>query len=139
MANKKSPSPVDPQKIQRRALLWLGLFTGAGVTLFLGSSLDSARPAWLTPLEIGLIVVLVWLTVWLQARTTRAVSLDLLWRAYSIAALLPAIVIVGLWQYGALFNPDAFIPGLGWRLWLLLYTLPHLLQALAGAAQPPQK
>ncbi len=137
-AHKKPPIPA-PGRLRRVGFLWVAAFAAAAVTLALSVSPGADRPAWLTPVEIGLIVVLVWLTVWLQARTTRQISLEGLWRSYSIAALLPAVVVVGLWQYGGQFVADTLMPGVGWRLWLLLYTLPHLMFVLSQPVESTSK
>lgn len=139
MPARKTPPSVAPGPLRRLGFVWLGLFAASVFVLALAITPGGARPAWLTPLEIALIVALVWLTVWLQARTTRQISLEGLWRSYSIAALLPALVVVGLWQYGTQFVADALMPGVGWRLWLLLYTLPHLMFVLSQPVESTSK
>ncbi|TAK10664.1 MAG: hypothetical protein EPO32_14515 [Anaerolineae bacterium] len=140
MPPKPTGKPTDPKPMSPRtrpaAFWWLG---GALASTYL---LATASVPGFVPttaggvLDIALVVVLVALTVWLQSQTTAHISQAELWRAYGVAAMLPALLLVGIWQYSDRFNLETLIPGIAWRLWLMLYTLPHLLAALR-VPQPP--
>lgn len=128
-AKTAAPEPISP-RARRAAWWWLGGFMVSTYLLAAASLPGFAANTVTRVLDIGLVIILVAITVWLQSKTTAHISLNDLWRAYGVAALLPALVLVGVWQYSANLDLETFIPGIAWRLWLLLYTLPHLLAAL---------
>ncbi|MBI3158647.1 MAG: hypothetical protein HYZ26_03480 [Chloroflexi bacterium] len=139
MAARKTPAPAEPShpRVRRAALWWLGGFFASTALLAAASRPGYTPDPWSRGLDIGLVVVLVAVTVWLQSKTTERVTLALLWRAYSAAALVAAALIVGIWQYGPTLVLDTFMPGIAWRSWLLLYSLPHLLAALNVGLEAP--
>ena len=47
--------------------------------------------------------------------------------SYTIATAVPTLVLVALWVYADRLRFDVLLPGLAWRLYMLLMTLPAAL------------
>ncbi|MDQ2913061.1 MAG: hypothetical protein M3T56_07375 [Chloroflexota bacterium] len=43
---------------------------------------------------------------------------------HGVAAFLPALVLAAIWWYRDSLNFNVLLPGLAWRTWLVLYTIP---------------
>jgi hypothetical protein len=45
--------------------------------------------------------------------------------SYLVATVLPALILVGIWLFlGKIYWLDVLLPGLAWRVYILLQTLP---------------
>lgn len=54
--------------------------------------------------------------------------------AHGVAAIVPALVLVAIWWYRDSLDFNILLPGLAWRTWLVLYTLPSALSLLSDTA-----
>jgi hypothetical protein len=52
-----------------------------------------------------------------------------------VASTIPPVVLAVLWQFHARIDWNIMLPGLAWRLFLLVYTLPSAVTAW-GANSP---
>ena len=46
---------------------------------------------------------------------------------HTIATTVPALVLVAIWWYRESLDLNILLPGLAWRTWLVLYTIPSAL------------
>jgi hypothetical protein len=54
---------------------------------------------------------------------------------HGVAAIVPALVLATIWWYRDALDFNVLLPGLAWRTWLVLYTLPFALTLLSGMAR----
>ena len=43
---------------------------------------------------------------------------------HSVAAIVPALMLAAIWWYRDSLDFNVLLPGLAWRTWLVLYTIP---------------
>lgn len=46
---------------------------------------------------------------------------------HGVAAVVPALVLAAMWWYREALDFNVLLPGLAWRTWLVLYTIPYAL------------
>jgi len=46
---------------------------------------------------------------------------------HGLAATVPALMLVAIWWYRDSLDLNVLLPGLAWRTWLVLYTVPSAL------------
>ncbi len=46
---------------------------------------------------------------------------------HGVAAVGPALVLAAIWWYRESLDFNVLLPGLAWRTWLILYTIPSAL------------
>jgi amino acid transporter len=56
--------------------------------------------------------------------------------AHGIAAIVPALVLVALWLYRDSLDFNVLLPGLAWRTWIVLYTLPAAITVVSRGERP---
>ncbi|HEY7625244.1 MAG TPA: hypothetical protein VIA63_09490 [Candidatus Limnocylindria bacterium] len=56
--------------------------------------------------------------------------------SHAVAAIVPALVLAAMWWYRDSLDFNVLLPGLAWRTWLVLYTLPSILTLFRRTAQP---
>ena len=55
---------------------------------------------------------------------------------HGVAAIVPALVLVAIWCYREALDFNVLLPGLAWRTWLVLYTMPFAVTLLNRTAPP---
>ena len=104
--------------------------------LLLFASTRSDLPSWGGPLDgiIAFTLVATGFLVWRRAgdRSTLAE-----FRAgHAVAAIVPALLLAAIWWYRESLDFNVLLPGLAWRTWLVLYTVPFALTLLLR--RPPR-
>jgi len=101
----------------------------ASFALLLAASTRSELPAWGGPVDGGLafVVVATAAGIWMLAPKVRdASSLTV---GHAAAATLPALVIAAVWWFRDQLDLNILLPGLAWRTFIALYTLPSAIDA----------
>ena len=73
------------------------------------------------------------LLIWRRAGTRTALSDFRL--GPSLAAIVPALMLVALWWYRGAVDLNVLLPGVAWRTWLVLYTVPFARTCLRSTAR----
>ena len=99
------------------------------VTLLLIASTRSELPAWGGPLDgiIAFAAVATAALIWYAAPKpagARALSIG-----HAAAATVPALEIAAVWWFRDSLDLNILLPGLAWRTFIALYTLPFALDA----------
>jgi len=58
---------------------------------------------------------------------------------HAVAAIVPALLFVAIWWYRESLDINVLLPGLAWRLWIVLYTLPFALTLLSRTGPPASR
>jgi hypothetical protein len=97
------------------------------LALLLIASTRADLPSWggLLDAFIALALVGTSFLIW-RAAGDRA-GLRELRLGHTVAATVPALVLVAIWWYRESLDFNVLLPGLAWRTWLVLYTLPSAL------------
>jgi len=99
----------------------------ASFALLLTASTRSELPVWGGPVDVVLAfaVVATAAGIWMRAAKVRdASSLAI---GHAAAATLPALEIVAVWWFRGELDLNILLPGLAWRTFIALYTLPSAL------------
>lgn len=116
----------------------------ASFALLLTASTRSELPAWggAVDVVIAFAVVATAAAIWILAPKVRdASSLAV---GHAAAATLPALEIAAVWWFRDALDLNILLPGLAWRTFIALYTLPAALDAVrergsaSGAARAPR-
>ena len=60
-------------------------------------------------------------------RAGNRVGLEEFRAGHAIAAIVPALALAAIWWYRESLDFNILLPGLAWRTWLVLYTVPSAL------------
>jgi hypothetical protein len=99
------------------------------LALLLFASTSDELPAWGGPLDVAVAVALVVTAAWIWSRAMRRVDASSLRPAHIIAATVPALTLAAIWFYREQLDLNVLLPGLAWRTFLFLYSLPSCLTA----------
>jgi hypothetical protein len=104
------------------------------LALLLYASTRTDLPSWGGPLDVVIAFTLVATAflIWRRAGT-RTTPSDLR-LGHRVAAGVPALLLAALWWYRDALDFNVLLPGLAWRTWLVLYTLPFALTSLRSTA-----
>ena len=97
--------------------------------LLYASTSPDELPAWGGPLDVGVAAALFVTAAWIWSRAQRRVDASSLGPAHIVAATVPAITLAALWIYREQLDLNVLLPGLAWRTFLFLYSLPSCLTA----------
>jgi len=111
---------LDPRRGCRRPVRRSG-------ALLLISSTRADLPSWGGPLDVLSAFTLVGTSVLIWRAAGDRVGLRELRDGHTVAATVPALVLVGIWWYREALDFNVLLPGLAWRTWLVLYTVPSAL------------
>ncbi len=82
---------------------------------------------WIGWLDVTLAFVVVGLMLVIEAVARGKIDDEIKqvsYRLYRVLANLPIVLLVVFFVFGNQIRWDVLLPGLAWRIWLLLYTLP---------------
>src|SRR5262245_18746006 len=97
----------------------------------------AAFPAWWGPLDVGLAFVLATLAILVSALGRGRVDGEIERRTYRLYRVLIHVIIALILVFflaGDRLIWTYFLPGIAWRAWLLLYTLPEWLALVRNGA-----
>lgn len=97
------------------------------VALLLFASTRSDLPAWGGPLDVAIAFTLVATAFLIWRRAGDRAGLRELRIGHGVAAIVPTLVLVAIWWYRDSLDFNVLLPGLAWRTWLVLYTIPSAL------------
>jgi hypothetical protein len=104
------------------------------VTLLLIASTRSDLPPWGGPVDVIIAFTLVATAFLIWRRAGDRAGLGELRIGHGVAAVVPALVLAAMWWYRESLDFNILLPGLAWRTWLVLYTLPFALTLFASRA-----
>ena len=102
------------------------------VALLLFASTRADLPAWGGPLDAAIAFTLIATAFLIWRRAGDRVGLPELRLGHAVAAIVPALVLVAIWWYRDSLDFNILLPGLAWRTWLVLYTLPSVFTLRPG-------
>jgi amino acid transporter len=107
--------------------------------LLLIASTRADLPPWGGPLDgiIAFTLVGTGLLIWRRAGDRAGLREFRI--GHGVAAVLPALVLAAIWWYRDSLDFNILLPGLAWRTWLVLYSLPFALTLLSGKARPASR
>ena len=84
-------------------------------------------PSWGGPLDVVIAFTLVATALLIWRRAGNAAEIREYRIGHGVAAVVPALVLAALWWYRESLDFNVLLPGLAWRIWLVLYTIPYAL------------
>ena len=102
--------------------------------LLIASTSRSDLPDWGGPIDVAIAFTLVGTAaaIWMLAPKTRdAWALSV---GHAAAATIPALVIAAVWYFRDDVDLNVLLPGLAWRTFVVLYSIPAALSVWRGAA-----
>lgn len=115
-------------------LLGAGQFLVSVALLLIASASRQRPPFWLGIVDVTLVLALVGTAALLRKATGGKTGIHALQWGYHVATNLPVILLLLLWVLRDRLLFNTLLPGLAWRVWLLLYTFPAALTAWSRAA-----
>jgi hypothetical protein len=100
------------------------LFVISTTILLVASTAKSPIPAWGGYLDVGILVLIVFTGFMIHQRDKAAPRYDI---SHQVASYLFPLILVGMWMYRASLDFNILLPGVAWRTYLFLSTLPHAL------------
>ena len=97
------------------------------VALLLIASTRSDLPSWGGIVDGIIAFTLVGTSFFVWRRGGEAATLRDLRIGHGLAATVPALMLVAIWWYRDSLDLNVLLPGLAWRTWLVLYTVPSAL------------
>ena len=102
--------------------------------LLIASTSRSNLPDWGGPVDVAIAFALVGTAAWIwmiaqKVRDTRSLSIG-----HTAAATVPALEIAAVWFFRDAVDLNVLLPGLAWRTFIVLYTVPAALDAWRGSA-----
>jgi hypothetical protein len=101
--------------------------------LLIASTTRSNLPDWGGPVDVALAFALVGTAAWiwmLAPKTRDAWALSV---GHAAAATIPALVIAAVWFFRKELDLNVLLPGLAWRTFIVLYSVPAALGVWRGA------
>ncbi len=93
-------------------------------------------PSWGGPLDVAIAFTLIATSFLVWRRAGERVGPAELRARHAVAAVVPALVLAAMWWYRDALDFNVLLPGLAWRTWLVLYTLPSILTLVARTTRP---
>lgn len=135
----------DVRGLNRRpALIFaLSLFSASWLVLVPASLFDAEKwPRWVGFADAGSAFVLVCMGVWVGRSARHKITDEAKlasYHFYRAAANLPLFLLIIFFTLGERIRWFVLLPGLAWRVWLLVYVLPAALTLWRGVGIPPRK
>lgn len=110
-------------------LVCLGLL-GISVTLLVWASTSSKRIepytlTWQGVVDVVTAFAIVMLAMTLRVKANKPAGPSTLQISYNVATALTVVILIALWLFaGRIRGWDVLLPGLAWRTWVVLQTLP---------------
>jgi hypothetical protein len=106
------------------SLLWIISFTLLILASTSPERFAEGKLTWEGAVDVGAALALVILSFLIYRDGAKRIDLKTLTVSYAIASLLPALIFLLMWMFRVKLVWNTLLPGLAWRSWLLLYTLP---------------
>lgn len=121
---------------RRRLLVAAGAVEVAvSVALLLSASTAHASlPAWGGPVDVALAFVLVGTCAWIWLVAPKVRDVAALSAGHATAATVPALEIAAVWFFRDQLDLNVLLPGLAWRTFIVLYSVPAAIDAWRGPA-----
>lgn len=119
-------------------ILWLSLFVvSVSLLLFASTRPFDQLPAWAGPVDVAAAFAVVILAIVIQQATGNQMDNKALYAGYYVGTTLPAVSLVAIWYFREQLLLNTLLPGVAWRSFILLYSLPYLLTAwrMGGAGE----
>jgi hypothetical protein len=100
------------------------------VSLLLFASTRKDLQAWGGPLDGIVAFTLVGTAFFIWRRAGDRAGLGEFRTSHAAAAIVPALVLAAIWWYRDALDFNILLPGLAWRTWLVVYTLPFAITLL---------
>ena len=114
----------------RRTIVAVGAFEAViSTTLLLIASTRTELPVWGGPVDGVLAFAVVGTAVLIWSMAPRSKSADALAIGHAAAATVPALAIAAVWWFREQLDLNVLLPGLAWRAFIVLYTLPSAINA----------
>ncbi len=132
---------TDPaRRVRRSALLGAAVF-GVSTAFPIAASIwpADAMPTWVGILDVVLAFAAVGLAIRVVTLAEKQVddrAIRLSYRIYRGLASVPLGLLVLFFVVGDRINWNVLLPGLAWRSWLLMYTLPAAIAAYQSDQGP---
>jgi hypothetical protein len=97
------------------------------VALLLFASTRADLPSWGGPLDVVIAFTLVATGFLIWRRAGDRAGFREFRAGHAAAAIVPALLLVAIWWYRESLDFNVLLPGLAWRTWLVLYTIPSAL------------
>lgn len=97
--------------------------------LIWASTTPPPLPRWGGPIDVALALTLAGTVFVLQTRAGGLGEPADVWRAHATVVTIPSAVLVAVWLWRSHLDFNILLPGLAWRLFLLLYAVPAIIAA----------
>jgi hypothetical protein len=91
------------------------------------ASAGADLPSWGGPLDVLIAFTLVATSFLIWRRAGNRAGIGEFRVGHGVAAVVPALMLAGIWWYRETLDFNILLPGLAWRTWLVLYTVPSAL------------
>ena len=118
----------------RRLLVVVGVLEAiASVALLLVASTARSRlPEWGGPIDVAIAFALVATAAWIWMLAPKARDAWALSVGHAAAATVPALLIAAVWYFRDELDLGVLLPGLAWRTFIVLYSIPAALGVWRG-------
>src|SRR6185503_15829997 len=90
-------------------------------------------PRWGGPVDVGIAFAVVAVSTGIYMKAGGNITGEPVELSYRIATVLPTVVILAMWILADRLIWNVLLPGVAWRMWLLLYTLPRAIALVRNA------
>jgi len=97
--------------------------------LLLIASTLSDLPAWGGPVDVVFAFAVVATAAWIWTLAPKARDPWALTVGHAVAATVPALEIAAVWWFRDELDLNVLLPGLAWRTFIVLYTIPAAINA----------
>jgi hypothetical protein len=97
------------------------------VALLLYASTHSLIPRWGGPVDVAAALGLFLFALWAYRTTAGTIDVRALRVSYYVALLLPSLLLAAMWWFADRLIWNILLPGLAWRLYLVMEVLPRVL------------
>ena len=93
-------------------------------------------PPWGGPLDVAIAFTLVATSFLIWRRAGNRAGIEEFRIGHGVAAIVPALALAAMWWYREALDFNVLLPGLAWRTWLVLYTIPSALALVSSRKLP---
>ena len=98
------------------------LFAISTLILLIASTAETPIPAWGGYLDVGIVVLIAIAGFTIHQRNKNSPRYDI---SHQIAIYLFPLILLGMWIYRNSLDFNILLPGVAWRTYFFLSTLPH--------------
>lgn len=102
------------------------------IALLLVASTRSELPAWGGPVDVVLAFIVIGTAAWIWMLAPKLRDPSALAAGHAAAATVAALEIAAVWWFRDQLDLNVLLPGLAWRTFIVLYTLPAALDIWRG-------